>query len=73
MLHRQNKTIHHYIQQVQKTSSKQIQRKIDGTFKRQQNKAHQISISLLLARKFVSMKTLYEEHNTKTYIYYTCI
>ena len=45
MLHRHNRTIHHYIQQVQKTSSKQIQRKIDGTFKRQQNKAHQIPIS----------------------------
>ena len=45
MLHRQNRAIHHYIQQVQKTSSKQIQRKIDGTFKRQQSKAHQTPIS----------------------------
>ena len=58
MLQRHNRTIHHYIQQVQKTSSKQIQRKIDGTIKRQQNKAHQIPISLLLARKIFSMKTL---------------
>ena len=39
------RTIHHYIQQVEKTSSNQIQRKVDGTFKRQQNKAHQIPIS----------------------------
>ena len=47
MLHRHKRTIHHYIQQVQKTSSKQIQGKIDGTFKKQQNKAHQVPISYL--------------------------
>ena len=45
MLHRHTRTNHHYIQQVQETSSKQIQRKIDGTIKKQQSKAHQIPIS----------------------------
>ena len=32
MMYRQEKTIHYYIQQVQKTRSEQIQRKIDGIF-----------------------------------------
>ena len=32
MMHRYERSIHHYIQYVQKTSSKQIQRKIDEAF-----------------------------------------
>ena len=55
----------------------QIQRKIHGTFNRQQNKVHHKYLlargGCWLARKIISMKTLYEEHSSKTYIYYTCI
>ena len=65
MMLRHEKTIHYYIQ---KTSSKQIQRKKWWDIL-EAAKFSPPNISWLQARKIVSMKTLYEEHSSKRYIF----
>ena len=45
---------------------RKFKEKNDGPFQGQQNKIHQM-LAMLLARKIVSMKILYEEHSSKTF------
>ena len=66
MMYRHERDINYYIQWLQ-DQSKQIQRKYWKNILGQQNKAHQI-IAKLLARKIGIMKTLYEDHNSKTFV-----
>ena len=65
MMYRHERDIHYYIQWLP-DQSKQIQGKYWKNILGQQNKAHQV-IAKLLARKIVSMKTLYEDHSSKRY------
>ena len=68
MMHRDEKAIHHYIEYVKRTNPSQFKEKLMGYFRGSKNKAHQILARYLLARKITSMKTLFEEHSTKTFL-----
>ena len=59
MIQRHERSIHHYSGPV----STIFKEKNDGTLQGQQNKVHQI-LTLLLARKIVRIKNLYEGHRS---------